>query len=49
MSLNIEIYKYLCLKSTDMSNFQPLEVVVSGSGTQFQVGGNLNKFTQDQG
>ena len=25
-----------------MSNFHPLEVVVRGSETQFQVGGNLN-------
>ena len=29
-----------------MSNFQPLEVVGRGSEPQFQVGENLNKFTQ---
>ena len=30
------------LISTNMSNFQPLEVVVRGSETQLQVGENLN-------
>ena len=29
-----------------MSNFQALEVMGRGSGTQLQVGENLNKLTQ---
>ena len=43
--LNIKIYKYLCSNLTNMSNFQPLEVVGRVSGTQLQVANNLNKLT----
>ena len=35
--LNIKICKYLRLNSTNLSNFQPLEVVGRGSETQLQV------------
>ena len=43
MCLNIRIFKYLCLNQTNMSNFQPLEVVGRGGETQLQVAENLNK------
>ena len=33
-------------KLTNLSNFQPLEVVGRGSETQLQVDENLNKLTQ---
>ena len=45
MYLNIKICKYLCSNQTNMSNFQPLEVVGRGSETQLQVGENFNKLT----
>ena len=45
MCLNIKIYKYFSSNLTNMSNFQPLEVVGGGSETQLQVGENLNKIT----
>ena len=35
--LNIQICKYLCLNSTNLSNFQTLEVVGRVSETQLQV------------
>ena len=39
-----------CAKIQQMSNFQPLEVVGSGSETQLQVAENLNKLTwQEKG
>ena len=43
MCLNIKICKYLFLKYTNMSSFQPLEVVGRGSETQLQVAENFNK------
>ena len=46
MCLSIKICKYLCLNSTNMSNFHPLEVVDRGSETQLQVGEDLNKLTK---
>ena len=44
--LNIKICKYLCSNYTNMSNFQPLDVVGRGSETQLQVGENFKKFIQ---
>ena len=38
---NLQIF---VLRKTNMSHFQPLEVVGRGSETQLQGGGNLNKF-----
>ena len=38
MCLNIEIFKYLCSNYTNMSHFQPLDVVGRGSETLHQVG-----------
>ena len=43
--LNIKICKCVVLNLTNMTNFQPLEVVGRGSETQPQVDKNLNKFT----
>ena len=40
--LNVKICKYLVSNSTNMRNFQPLEVVDRGSETQSQVVENLN-------
>ena len=37
-----KICKYLVSNQTNMSNFDPLEVVNRGSETQLQVGQNLN-------
>ena len=48
--LNIKICKCLVLNLTNMSNFQPREVVYRGSEIQPQVVENLNKLTkQDKG
>ena len=44
MCLNMKICKYVCLNETNMRNFQPLEVVGRGSGSQLQVGEKLNKL-----
>ena len=41
---SISIDNYLVSYSTNMSNFQPLEVVGRGSETQLQVAENLNKI-----
>ena len=48
MCSNIKIIKYLVpnLANNIMSNFHPLEVVGRGSGTQLQVGENLNYLIQ---
>ena len=43
--LNIKICICLVLNSTNITNFQPLEVVDRGSETQPEVDKNLNKFT----
>ena len=45
MCLKIRICKYVCSNLTNMSNFQPLEVVGRGSETQLQVAENLSKST----
>ena len=45
LCLKIKICKYLFSNKANMSNFQPLEVVDRGSGTQPQVVENLNKST----
>ena len=45
MCLNIKIWKYLCSNYTNMSNFQPHEVVGHASETQLQVAENSNKLT----
>ena len=39
---NIKICKYLCSNYTNMSNFQPLEVVGRGSETQLKVAENFS-------
>ena len=44
MCSNSNTCKYLCSNETNMCNFQPVEVVTSGTGTQLQVGENLNKL-----
>ena len=41
---NVNICKCFFSNQTDMSNFQPLEVVDRGSETQLQVGENLNNI-----
>ena len=43
--LKSRIWKCLVSNETNMSNFQPLEVVGRGSETQLQVGENLNYIT----
>ena len=43
--INIKICEYVCSNETNMSNFQPHEVVDRGSETQLQVAENLNKWT----
>ena len=39
---DLQIFKYLVSNKTNISHFQPLEVVGLSSETQFQVGENLN-------